>query len=210
MVGYYIDSGTTTSTASTVWRIWSSAAGDYPSCNESSLSLYECEYTTTTATTVWHRWTDAHYIAVPHEPLSAEEAAVLAAQQQAEAEEHRRRAAEAEKVAAEERKKAEEAEARAEQLLRQHLSDEQLADYDAHGHIHVIGADGVRYRLEKKWSGNILEFKGDRAVARYCVHPRERIPVHDSIMAQKLMLETDPASLKKIANRTELPSGMAV
>lgn len=101
------------------------------------------------------------------------------------------------------------AERKADELLKSQLSPEQLADYERLQHFHVI-ADGKVYRLRRAWAGNIDLIEEDKVVERWCVHPSTSIPVPDSLLAQKLMLECGQAAdLRRIANVERLPLRVA-
>ena len=71
--------------------------------------------------------------------------------------------------------------------------------------VKVVAGDGATFELEYGWSGNAkeLDAKGNR-IASYCIHPHDRVPHADNVLAQKLMLEADPAEFRRIANRTPL------
>jgi hypothetical protein len=69
---------------------------------------------------------------------------------------------------------------RADRLLRWHLTPEQRASLDRHGHFIVIGESGKRYRIRHGYMRNIdlLDANG-KAVKTYCAHPGENLPVGD-------------------------------
>lgn len=93
---------------------------------------------------------------------------------------------------------------RAEELLRAHLTEAQRDELERLNRFTVIAADGQEYRVYRSWAGNIrrVEQRGTvkREVEELCVHPRTRVPTEDSMLAQKLMLETIPEELRRIAN----------
>jgi hypothetical protein len=95
-----------------------------------------------------------------------------------------------------------EAEQRAERLLLDHLSERQRAEYRERRAFTVISADGERtYRIERGWSGNVKLIGPDgRECRRYCIHPRERVPTEDCMLAQKLLIENDEPAFLRVAN----------
>jgi len=96
-----------------------------------------------------------------------------------------------------------EARARAERLLRSHLSPDQVRDLDQHNWFEVHVADRV-YRLLRGRMGNVRLMCDGKAVAQFCIHPKTDVPDADTMLAQKLMLESDEESFLRIANRSEL------
>lgn len=91
---------------------------------------------------------------------------------------------------------------KAEALLRETLDKEQREQFDKTKWFFVISQSGRRYRIRRRWAGNIDEVdQADMIVAEYCIHPQERIPTEDSMLVQKLMLEADESRFLKIANR---------
>lgn len=97
------------------------------------------------------------------------------------------------------------AEARARELLLSVLSDQQREEYERTKAFRVKAADGKEYRLKHGWAGNVEELdEFGKAIARLCIHPSAAIPEADNLVAQKLMIETDPESFRRIANRTPI------
>lgn len=107
----------------------------------------------------------------------------------------------------------EEAQQKAEELLRETLEKEQLDQYEKTKWFFIISQSGKRYRIRNGWIGNIDELnEEDLIVATYCIHPQRRIPIEDSMLTQKLMLEADEPRFLQIANKTTLsaPRPLAV
>jgi hypothetical protein len=78
-------------------------------------------------------------------------------------------------------------------LLREWLSQEQLAQYHAHRYFEVIGCHtGKRYRICHGNGANIIELD-DAALPRtgWCFVPRDPLVAGDVMLAQKIALETD-------------------
>jgi hypothetical protein len=164
--------------------------------------------------TAWYAWCDASnstasssaagttYTACSsgvHQILGYNWVAALSAAERERREADRRRR-EAERQAAI-RERAE-AEQRAERLLLDHLSERQRAEYRERRAFTVISADGERtYRIERGWSGNVKLIGPDgRECRRYCIHPRERVPTEDCMLAQKLLIENDEPAFLRVAN----------
>lgn len=185
-------------TATNVWQSWTETSS--PLCGTYSNS----------APTIWLRWNTASaasgctteirtpcYAYHPAPETEEQKTARLALEAQRQAE-----FAAAEKKRREEQ---EEADRRAEKILREHLDTNQRKEYKANAAFHVVTADGKRYRLKKGWAGNVEEIDAaGKAIARYCIHPRESVPHDDNLLAQKLLLETDEREFRRIANRTVL------
>jgi len=114
--------------------------------------------------------------------------------------------------AEEEAKKRKSARARARELLLDHLTDAQRETFEKN-HWFVVegGRSKRRYRIDtaRGTSGNVERLVGETAHAdeRLCIHHRpggEPIPDYDQFLAQKLMIEGDEDSFRKIANRSRV------
>jgi hypothetical protein len=167
---------TVTSTSSTAWQKWISTA--------------------TTASNVWLTWnTTATASTRRIVPYAAVE---LTAEQKAAEEERlkvmrKRQEAEAKRWAAEKAEKdriKKEADDRAYKLLTEHLTEQQLADFNEFGCFNVVSLKGNNYRINKGQVGNLdaLDANG-KTTARLCVHPQGGVPFGDIMLAQKLLLE---------------------
>lgn len=113
-----------------------------------------------------------------------------------------------------------EADRKAEELLLRHLTPAQRAEYQSTGSFCVKLDSGALYRIKKGRSGNVelaapeplVEGASDarRAanrfvpIERFCIHPIEQVPDCDTMLAQKLLLETDEATFRRVANITQL------
>ncbi len=88
-------------------------------------------------------------------------------------------------------------------LLREWLSPEQLAQYDASSYFDVTGRDtGKRYRICHGTSMNVYEV--DRAghpLVCWCFVPNSSLVAGDVMLAQKIALETDELGALAVANR---------
>ena len=87
-------------------------------------------------------------------------------------------------------------------LLREWLSQEQLAQYDAHNYFEVIGCHtGKRYRVCHGTGANVFELN-DAGLPRkgWCFVPNEYLVAGDVMLAQKIALETDERVALATAN----------
>jgi hypothetical protein len=96
-----------------------------------------------------------------------------------------------------------EAEVRGFRLLREWLSPEQLAQYDAHNYFDVTGChSGNRYRIRHGTATNIYELDNfGRPRIGWCFVPRDRLVPGDVMLAQKIALETDESAALRVAKR---------
>lgn len=114
--------------------------------------------------------------------------------------------AERRKKEAEAKRRQLEIEARARELLLEFLDEEQKKTYLEKEHFFMEVIDGQtgekkRYRIDKGFAGNVrLVDETGKIMKRYCIHPSERVPDEDCMLAQKLLLETDEARFLRVAN----------
>jgi len=93
------------------------------------------------------------------------------------------------------------AHARGLELLVEHLSPAQRAQYDRFNYFDVIGGNtGRRYRIRHGQVMNVevLDNAGHRMCA-LCFMPKGQLPVGDVMLAQKLALESFEAEAIKVA-----------
>jgi len=94
------------------------------------------------------------------------------------------------------------AEEKAHALLLSCISQEQRESLWYNRYFLVTAPDGERFKLENRWHGNIVAL--DEGGQRYCALCADGMtPKSDSILAQKLALETDPNRLLFISNRVD-------
>lgn len=96
---------------------------------------------------------------------------------------------------------------RAEKLLHEALSPIQLEDLKANGHFHLEvhsqNGDSRRYRIKRGRSRNVQQVDASGKVLKhFCIHPREAVPDADTMLAQKLWLETMEQEFLRIANHS--------
>lgn len=90
---------------------------------------------------------------------------------------------------------------RARKLLVEHLNAAQRESYEKHGYF-VVEVNGTKYRIDQGTHGNVKELdKAGKPVFVYCIQP-SGVPDEDAMLAQKLNLEANEASFKRVANRT--------
>ena len=95
----------------------------------------------------------------------------------------------------------EKGERRAAKLLKSNLSRFQRNELKHLREFHVVSKDGKKFRLEYASHANVVLEKDGLDVARYCLICYE-IPVSDLLLAQKLLLETNPERFYNSANVT--------
>jgi len=102
-----------------------------------------------------------------------------------------------------------EREARGLELLKEWLSPEQFAQYDAKSYFEVTGChSGKRYRIKHGTSMNIQELDGGgRPRVGWCFAPKGYLVAGDVTLAQKIALETDERGALAVANRFPVPMG---
>ena len=91
------------------------------------------------------------------------------------------------------------AEKRALELLVSALTPEQAACYQERSYFDLKCGETF-YRIRKGSVRNIEVIKNNRTVKVLCAHPRENLPVHDMVLAQKLALEADEQAFLRVAN----------
>lgn len=99
------------------------------------------------------------------------------------------------------------AEKRAEKLLQETLSAKQREELATKGFftLETIAASGERriYRIKRGRTANVeqVDANGNR-IKRLCIHPVAPVPDADTMVAQKLMLETGEEEFLRIANHS--------
>jgi hypothetical protein len=102
----------------------------------------------------------------------------------------------------------ERAKARAQILLREHLTDEQKAElaekkYFSLGVIDSKSGERRTYRIHQGRAGNVEQVDDNgRRLKRFCIHPNISCPDEDTMLAQKLWLETQEAEFLRVANHS--------
>jgi hypothetical protein len=94
-------------------------------------------------------------------------------------------------------------------LLREWLSPEQQAQFDAFRHFDVTGCDtGRRYRIRHGTAANIHEMDTEgRPIMGWCFLPSGPLVAGDVMLAQKIALETNERAALEVANRFPVQGG---
>jgi len=92
---------------------------------------------------------------------------------------------------------------KAEQLLLRHLTSDQKQDLRKYGYFKVYVAEKV-YRIRRGRAQNVDLVREEAGVLKpietLCLHPDELVPDADTMLIQKLLLETDERQFLSIAN----------
>lgn len=139
----------------------------------------------------WTQWVDVQHLTEEQRARFAE-----AAEQQ------RVHCEAAHKAEAERQEKQRVTEARAEALLKQYLTPEQVASYEREKWFFVRSQTGKQFRV--KQGESVAEYDDNKMVAKHCIHHDYGIPPPDTMLHQKLMLEYEEDRFRQIANRTEI------
>lgn len=184
----------TTAICRSVWTAWNSNLAVATTGTTITASF------TVASNQIWDGWNRA-YIAQPYAPAIRVETPEQVVQRQAR---------EAEYQAKQIRIEAERAKARerAEKLLRESLSPEQLEELSLKGHFHLetIAASGERrrYRINRGRSRNVqqVDRSSGLVLKTLCAHPIELVPDADTMLAQKLFLEASEEEFLRVANHS--------
>jgi hypothetical protein len=92
---------------------------------------------------------------------------------------------------------------RAERLLGGFLTDAQRRQWREHGHFEVVAPSGTRYRVKRGSHRNVFELDAQgRERIGHCIYVAgEQVPEADTCLAQKLYLEHDEATFRRVANQ---------
>ena len=169
---------TTTNTSSTtvanIWFLW---------VNTNTV-------TSTAVTNIWDCWAQT----IVNQQLTREQRLEFERQQL----ESRARY---EREAKERVQKEKEANERAETLLLECLSVDQVAEYRRNKFFIVQGGkSGKKYRIRQGRSNNIDLLDGERITHRLCCHPGAFLPAPDNMLAQKVLLELQEEEFVRTAN----------
>ena len=170
-----------------IWLSWTSASTEstvYDHGANRLLTAYTSQAITAASNSLyWTNW-------ITHQEETAEQRAarrVADEQQQARA----RDMAAARKAAGE----------RAERLLVACLSSAQRGELQTAGWFEVQSSRGRRYRIRRGRVRNVIEVDMlGRTLRTYCCHPFDGVPDADTMLAQKLMLETQEDEFLRLAN----------
>lgn len=96
------------------------------------------------------------------------------------------------------------AQEKAKQLLIENLNNSQRLQYTKFGYFYVTGQSGKRYQITKGKNINIYVLENKRIVTRLCAHPRIDCPIEDTMLIQKIMLESNEKHFLSIAKEWRL------
>lgn len=210
MTPYYITSrGTSTDTGVTIWTNWTRLE----TCATTTATAWPTSWIETTASitnaaTTWVVWNGRLQPAAPSREQVHRGGFRLPTLEEAIAANRAREERLDQLLARTRAAQAEAAKARAQLLLRENLTDQQkaeLADKRFFTLTKIDSATGERrhYRIHTGRAGNVeqVDENGQR-LARYCIHPKISCPDEDTMLAQKLMLETCEPEFLRVANRS--------
>jgi hypothetical protein len=177
-----------------IWTVWNSQLqATMANANSATLTANISTANTLTMTqlaTVWGAWNAQLQNATPEQ--------VAEAQRRHQEQTARHAQVQVERTAAEKR---------AEKLLQDHLSPKQREELAANRFFTVasIGKDGQRrtYRIHRGRSRNVQQVDASgRVLKTLCAHPAMLVPDPDTMLAQKLMLESQEEDFLRIANHS--------
>lgn len=194
---------TTGTNASEIWRVWTNATTTSATGTLDYIQLVQQQ--------VWTQWNRSHLSIIEDIREGARlamgpylQGRMPARRAQMSAEElalHQQYERDTERKYEEEKAARIAAEAKAELLLQRLLNLEQREQLKERGHFYLHSA-GKRYRIDRGQTGNVkLVDEKNEVVESYCIHPNG-VPDADAMAAQKLMLETDPETFRRVANIT--------
>lgn len=93
---------------------------------------------------------------------------------------------------------------RANELLVGFLDETQMQELAEHQYFHVIGEDGETYRVHDAGARNIFLMRDGKPHTNYCIVFTDRLPKHDLLLAQKVLLERDIMRFLKTAHTVVL------
>ena len=94
------------------------------------------------------------------------------------------------------------AEAKAQRLLYECLDESQAKDFRMARGFVVISNKGRKYYVAWGTTRNVTRWDDQgRLIETLCIHPAD-VPIPDTMLAQKLLLETDEDVFRRIANIT--------
>ena len=195
-ISYPYDTGTCTgsSSCSTIWSNWN---GTTTNSSTGSQVWYNWNSNITITSTIelniWSQWNTVYYTGESIQPYKQTEEQIKKAKEYAEqiAKENEIRIAKEKKI-----------EETAKQLLKEILNDEQNKQFDEKGYFELTSIkSGNIYRINKGRCRNVQLLDKDRKkVQTLCFHPQERVHDYDTMVAQKLMLESCEDEVRKVAN----------
>jgi len=201
-------SATTTTTITTsggtgdVWSSWSNSVGTANYVTAASSSYIHTVSGDTV--TVWTEWNGGNYYTYEYTPIELTKEQKRAERTRIREQRKRERIRIAEHKKLERIRLANEAmkEKKARQLLREVLTEEQDKQFEEKGYFELTSvSSGNRYRIKNGRSRNVQKIDKDGNVLQHlCFHPSDYVHNFDTMVAQKLMLESYEEEVKKVAN----------
>jgi hypothetical protein len=90
--------------------------------------------------------------------------------------------------------------AKARAILTNYLDEKQLAEFEASGEFHVLGADGFTYLVTSKGHHNVFRIEDGVQTYMYCIVSKGFIPDHDLMLSQMFLLQASPEMFHKTTN----------
>jgi len=172
-------------TSNTIWVEWNNV---YTASTSIATPIISSSSTNCISTIgIWTIWNQAYISSAPSTPVNNVELTARLARERAEAEK---------------------AMNRAEALLQEALNAKQREELAQKGFfsLDVLNQNGQRrqYRIRRGRSRNVQQVDpvSGNVLKHLCAHPRELVPDADTMLAQKLMLETAEAEFLRIANHS--------
>lgn len=200
-----------------IWATWTNAATTsvqvnfwHNWCEESHITRASSDYR------VFRAWTEVHELEMAihardrrYNPIEVIESEAEKRARLAREEQYRRDRAEQDRRFAEEAAKRKKAEETAMELLMGFLSKEQREMLKKLNYFLVTAKSGRIYRIEQGSHGNVkVVDKNNRMLEKLCIQPTG-VPYGDSMLMQKMMIETAEDVFRKHANIT-LPDGKLI
>jgi len=183
--------GTNCVTCNNVWQSW----------NQQTYTI-GTGTTIATTNTVWYAWNDEYAQYATQQQVRAQLGQVIEYQPSLSVEEIReaQRQLEASQRAAQEQR--ETAEAKARELLLDHLSPAQRANFEAH-RLFIVEGKKANYQLGYNAAPRRIDRATGKHTHTYCIHC-SGVPKDDELLAFKLLLEADEELFLKTANATRI------
>jgi hypothetical protein len=160
------------------WTQWNHTAAT----TDNAINLYgdyQTAHTNALTAEYWYRWVNEQEETAEHRAERQRQTAAY--------EQQRRDIAAMRKSAAE----------RAERLLEACLTSGQREQLQKTGWFVVYSKSGRGYQIRRGRARNVVEVNTRRT---YCCHPVENVPDADTMLAQKLMIETQEDEFLRLAN----------
>ena len=179
-------------------QIWTQWVGQ--AATQQNIAAINQQVATIAQSQIWTSWVQASNVSYTTVAPARRQAATTEQQERWRQDQER-----ATRIEQDRRRAEDEAKAKAEVLLLRHLSDQQKADLKTKGFF-LVEVAGETYKIMRGFAGNVkmLDKATGKDAKSFCIHPSERVPDADAMLAQKLLLETDTERFHKIANVTEL------